>query len=164
MRNNLPQTQSELEASALEFIEILNHARPGTLQSMMHVSFESCDFESRTLTVSYETMPWMSNPIGMMHGGIIGAVLDSAMGTLIFALCGRKFPPTISLQINYLRPIPLGSRIFVRARADFIGRTNSSAVAELWMENQPDKLMATASGIFYTAGKPVPDQAVSPER
>jgi uncharacterized protein (TIGR00369 family) len=162
MRNNIPKTQPELEASALEFIEILNHARPGTIQSKMHVSFVSCDFESRTITVSYETMPWMSNPIGVMHGGIIGAVLDSAMGALVFALSGRKFPPTVSLQISYLRPIPLGSRIMARARADFIGRTNSSAAAELWMENQPDKLMATASGIFYTGGKPEPDQAVLP--
>lgn len=153
MKDMIPKTQSEMDAAILEFIDILNQSRPGTVNAMMRTGFESSDFEKRTLTVTYDTPPWMSNPVGGMHGGIISAAVDTAMGTLIYALCGGKFPPTVSLQINYVRPIPLGKRIVIRARADSVGRTTAAMSAVLWMEDCPEKLMVTATGIYSTAGK-----------
>ena len=155
MKDNLPKTQSEMDAGIFEFIDILNTSHPGTVNDMMRTEYEASDLDKRTLTVTYDTLSWMSNPVGRMHGGIIGAAMDSVMGTLIYALCGRKFPPTVSLQINYVRPIPLGKRIVVRARADSVGRTTAAMSAVLWMEDCPEELMVTATGIYSTAGKPL---------
>lgn len=161
MKNNPPKTQSEMDAAIFEFVDILNTSRPGTVNAMMRTEYEASDYEKKSLTLSYNTLPWMSNPVGGMHGGIISVAVDSVMGTLIYALSGRKFTPTISLQINYVRPIPLGKRIVIRARADSVGRTTASVTADLWMEGYPEKLMVTATGIFSTAARPLSGQVKS---
>jgi len=160
MINRIPKTQAEAEAFIAEQIGYTNKLFPGTLNDMMHPVYEACDFKKRTLTVSFEAMPWMSNPSGILHGGAISSAMDIAMGLLVYMLNDRKIPPTISLQVNFVRPVPLGKRFFIKSRAHSIGRTTAYTDAELWIEGCPDTIMATASGTYYTAGK----QLAGPEK
>ncbi|MPL99730.1 hypothetical protein SDC9_45951 [bioreactor metagenome] len=153
MKDTIPKTQSELETAIQKFIEVLNTWRPGTVNAMMPTGYENCSLEKRTLTVSCDTLAWMSNPVEQMHGGIISAALDSAMGILVYVLSGGKFPPTVSLQISYVRPIPLGKRIMITSRAESVGRTVATVSAVVWMEDCPEKHLVTATGIYSTAGK-----------
>jgi uncharacterized protein (TIGR00369 family) len=156
MKHKIPETQAELEASLkYAFDYIKNKATPGTITSMMKFDPVSCDLENRTLTVSFDTLPWMSNISGVLHGGLTASVLDSVMGLLILTLIGKRNVPTITLQTNYLRPIPTGNRIIIKVRADYIGRTTAALAAEIWLEDNPKDILATASGIYHTASAPL---------
>jgi len=50
---------------------------------------------------------------GYLHGGIIAVVLDEAMGKL--ARFGEERAVTAELSVEYLKPIPAASEIFVEA-------------------------------------------------
>jgi len=50
---------------------------------------------------------------GYLHGGIIAVVLDEAMGKL--ARLAEQRAVTAELSVEYLKPIPAGSEIFVEA-------------------------------------------------
>jgi uncharacterized protein (TIGR00369 family) len=52
---------------------------------------------------------------GVVHGGVLSALLDEAMGwtpTLVV----RRLCVGAELQIRFVKPVPVGRRIFVRAR------------------------------------------------
>ena len=152
-KDSRPETQQEAEALAREFKERICQSDPPTFNKMLDPEFLALDFEHRTLTLAYDFAPWMRNQVGILHGGIIGAAADIAMGVLTYTFSGRKMPPTISQQTSYLRTVSPGSRLIVRAIADKVGRTTASLRCELWMEDRPGELVATAAGTYSTAGK-----------
>jgi uncharacterized protein (TIGR00369 family) len=53
---------------------------------------------------------------GMAHGGVIAALLDEAIGRALTAGSPGRFMVTARLEVQYLRPIPIGSQVAVRAR------------------------------------------------
>jgi uncharacterized protein (TIGR00369 family) len=53
----------------------------------------------------------MSNPTGLLHGGVQAAVLDSTIGVTCATLGYRGFPITISLVCNFLGKIPIGEEV-----------------------------------------------------
>jgi len=57
------------------------------------------------------TRPEMSNPTGLLHGGVQAAVLDSTIGVTCATLGYRGFPITISLVCNFLGKIPIGEEV-----------------------------------------------------
>lgn len=113
--------------------------------------FESCDFETKTLLVSYEVKPWMRNPAGVMHGGAVASIMDTSMGSLTFYCSGEYVTPTINMNVSYERPVPTGKRIFVEATCLSCGKTMAYTTARAWMEDHPEKIVCSASGTYYTA-------------
>ena len=65
---------------------------------------------------------------------------------------GEGITPTITMEVSYLLPIPIGSTLHVRAHASHTGRAVNNLTAEAWVASTPGKLAATASGAFYSAG------------
>lgn len=154
--DNKPETQAEAEALAQEYIDAFCSSRPGTLNPMMGPRLVSLDPVKKTITMAFDAAEWMSNPVGMMHGGAICTATDIAMGVLTYTLSGMKMAPTVTQQVSFLRPIPLGEKIKVIARANSVGRTIASLTCELYLDSGADagKLAATATAVFSTSGKP----------
>ena len=148
-----PENQAEAEALAREFKDRICQSEEPTFNRMLNPEFLELDFENRTLTLAYDFTYWMRNQVGIMHGGIIGAAADIAMGVLTYTFSGKKMPPTISQQTTYLRMVPPGTRLIVKAWADHVGRTTASLRCELWLEGSPDQLVATSTGVYSTSGK-----------
>ncbi|HCO62336.1 MAG TPA: hypothetical protein DIT49_02610 [Clostridiales bacterium] len=111
-----------------------------------------CDGPSRTLELAYETKSWMRNPADILHGGITATLLDSSMGVACLCFSGVDFAPTVSMNLQYLRPAPLNATVAVRARVVSLGRTLSHTTAELYLPHAPEQILACASGVYYTAG------------
>ena len=109
----------------------------------------SCDEESRTIELAFHTAPWMSNPAGVVHGGVVAILMDNGMGVACHALY-KGHNPTITMNINYLRPVPLNSTVVVRARVTSFGRTVSYTCGELYLDGAPDRILATATGVYST--------------
>lgn len=97
---------------------------------------------------SFETTNWMGNPIKWLHGGIISTIFDNAMGSLATVISEGNFTPTVTLQVNYLRPVPLEGNVYVLARVTKPGRSLIYTCAELYAEIDSDTPLATATAVY----------------
>ena len=85
------------------------------------------------------------NPIGVVHGGVIATLLDSAVGCAIHsALPAGLVYTTLEIKVNYIRPGRMGmGRIQAEGTLVHLGR--QSAVAEGRVTDQAGKILATAT-------------------
>lgn len=98
-------------------------------------------------TVTFRGAPSfdVTNPMGTVHGGWYGTLLDSAMACAVMT----KVPTgavytTLEYKINITRPIPLGMAIDCTGTVDHAGRSTGVATGEIrGVEN--GKLYATGS-------------------
>ena len=67
--------------------------------------FEKID--GRRAIRGFRPGPQHANALGIVHGGMLAAFLDSAMGTAVFHALGRR-AVTLKLSIDYLGPGRLG--------------------------------------------------------
>ncbi|HEY7434605.1 MAG TPA: PaaI family thioesterase [Methylomirabilota bacterium] len=99
-----------------------------------------CRFEA---TVRPEHM----NPHGVVHGGVVYARVDYAMGG---AVTSRLDPgercATLEIKPNYLAPVSDGR---LAAEAWVVARTARIAVLEARVHAEGDRLVALATGSFY---------------
>lgn len=124
----------------------------GRVNELCRPQFVACSFEKKTLTLSFFVQDWMRNSSGVMHGGIVSTVFDLTMGLLSRYCSGGHLTPTTNIQITYLRPIPAGSTLVIKAYCNASGKTLCSISAKAWLEGRPDKLVATGAGTFFTGG------------
>lgn len=97
--------------------------------------------------MEFEAQKWQRNLAGDMHGGIVGTLLDSAMGFLNMGYL-RYPPPTVSLTVNYLRPTPVEGTVCVFAKLDKQGRNMYFTSGELYIKGDRRRVLATAIGTY----------------
>jgi uncharacterized protein (TIGR00369 family) len=87
----------------------------------------------------------MTNPMGTVHGGWYGTLLDSSMACAVMTRVPKgSLYTTLEYKINMIRPIPLDMEITCSATADHVGR--STAVAHGDIRGLEDgRLYATGS-------------------
>jgi uncharacterized protein (TIGR00369 family) len=98
-------------------------------------------------TVTFRGAPSfdVTNPMGTVHGGWYGTLLDSAMACAVMT----KVPTgavytTLEYKINITRPIPLGIVIDCTGTVDHAGRSTGVATGEI-RGVEDGKLYATGS-------------------
>lgn len=123
---------------------------PSQLNLRFCPTVESCDGPTHSVVFRFRTYSWMSNPMGVTHGGIVSAILDASMGTLCTAFYGAM-TPTITMTTNYCRPVPLDTEVLVRVRVSYTGGTNAQMAAEMYLPGEPNDPLATTTGVYYTA-------------
>jgi uncharacterized protein (TIGR00369 family) len=70
------------------------------------------DPDAGTIEVGFEATEAFLNPVGVVQGGFLAAMLDDTMGPALVATLGPgEFAPTIDLQVQFLRPAPLGNYV-----------------------------------------------------
>ncbi len=89
--------------------------------------------------------PEHGNPMGVVHGGWYGTLLDSAMGCAVMTKVPKgSVYTTLEYKINIIRPIPLGTEIVAEGITAHAGR--STGVAEGTIRGAADgRLYATGS-------------------
>lgn len=80
---------------------------------------------------------------GLGHGGLLAAVVDEAMGALHWML--RVPAVTARLEVDYLRPVPIGSVISLRARITGVAGRKVYTAALCGLADGP---VLRASGLF----------------
>lgn len=92
------------------------------------------------------------NPMGGVHGGWYGTILDSALGCAVATTLpkGRGYT-TLEYKINITRALPLGTEVDCEARVSHAGRT--TGIAEGSIRGVADgKLYATGSTTCLVLG------------
>lgn len=85
------------------------------------------------------------NPIGMVHGGLLATLLDSAMGCAIHSTlpAGTGYS-TLEVKLNYTRPALIGTGL-LRCEASIVHRGKQTATAEGQVRDAQGRLYAHGS-------------------
>ncbi len=97
---------------------------------------------------------FVGNPdTGVLHGGVITALLDGCCGAAVFASLARPQPiATLDLRIDYLRPAAAGREVLARATCYRTTRNVAFTRAVAYHDDEADPI-AAAAGTFMLATK-----------
>ena len=102
------------------------------------------DEESRRTVCEFKLSRRYTGPPGHAHGGIIATILDEAMGKV------NKFRSVValtkSMEIEYMKPVPLGKKLTVTGREREVNARTHINVAEITNEN--GEILARSTGTF----------------
>ena len=85
------------------------------------------------------------NPMGTLHGGWYGTVLDSAMACAVMTtLPAGKIQTTLEFKVNIIRPIPMGVTVDAIGTVEHSGKSTGVAVGSL-VDIKTGKLYASSS-------------------
>lgn len=89
-----------------------------------------------------------TNPAGICHGGMMASFCDMLLPVCAHHLApalARRFLPTVSLQVDYLAPTPLGAWVQGEAEVLRVTRTLAFLQGLVTADGAP---VARASGVF----------------
>jgi acyl-coenzyme A thioesterase 13 len=80
------------------------------------------DIQEGSMKVEFTVREDMSNPMGILHGGIASTILDEVVGTMAYAL-GREFAfVSVNLNCDFLNSAKVGEIIFADAKVIRAGK------------------------------------------
>ncbi len=87
-------------------------------------------------------------PHGFAHGGVIASMLDEAMSKAIHASphAAGLMAMTRHMETNYLRPVPLGASVVLRAHQEKVEGRKHFCLASL--EDETGRQLATGKALF----------------
>ncbi|PWJ60310.1 uncharacterized protein (TIGR00369 family) [Dyadobacter jejuensis] len=98
------------------------------------------ELDRGAMKVAFVVRRDMTNPMGILHGGIAAAILDDVIGTMVYAL-GRPFAFTsVNLNCDFLHAARLGESITAHA---FVVREGKNIIhVEGEIVSQDNKIIA----------------------
>jgi len=100
-----------------------------------------------TAVVEMTPSPDMANSAGFVHGGMISALADSAMGRALRTIKpGVVRSMSFDLKLSFISTAKVGETLRATGRVVHAGRR--TAVTECRVEGPRGRLVATASGTF----------------
>jgi uncharacterized protein (TIGR00369 family) len=111
----------------------------------------SVDPDAGTIEVAFTATDEFLNPVGVIQGGFLAAMLDDTMGPALVATLGPGlFAPTADLHVQFLRPARPG-RLTGRGRVVRRGKDVAFLAGELLDESGQVVAAATATALIRAA-------------
>jgi uncharacterized protein (TIGR00369 family) len=119
--------------SGLDYLLAIN-ADEIPLPPLSHtLGFGKADVKQGEVTFPFEPQEYHYNTLGMVHGGVITAILDSAMGcTLHSTLPAGVGYVTLELKVNFIKAVTLKDKqLFAQGNIIHAGKTTGVVEAHL---------------------------------
>jgi len=112
------------------------------------IGFALRSIEPGHAVVEFEATERHANPMGTLHGGVLGDIADAAMGMAYASSLGEgETFTTLELKINFLRPVWTGKLI---ADGRIVKGGRSVGLVECTITDDRDRLVARASSTCMT--------------
>ena len=109
------------------------------------LGIEPTHFSERRASFALTPGPEHLNPLGVVHGGILSTLLDSAMGCAVHTtLAAGETYTTLELDVKFVRPVRAGQGL-VTAEATVIHGGRQTATAEARVLDAEGRLYAHAT-------------------
>lgn len=109
------------------------------------------EVEFGQLSIRFTVRPDMTNPHGMLHGGVISGMLDDVIGTTVATLDKEQPFVSINLSVDFVQGARVSDEVIAKAKVIRNGRTAVYVQAELF--NQSAKLLAVATSNLVAVPK-----------
>lgn len=103
--------------------------------------------------LSLTVRPEMTNPFGMIHGGMMALVMDEAIGWAIVSLDAEEHYTSVNLNVDFLYAIREGERL--RAHASVVRQGKKIIHAQVSVYNMEGRLLGKAASNLVTTGMKV---------
>lgn len=116
------------------------------------IGIKAIGFVNEHYVVELEVEPRHLNPVGIVHGGVLCTLLDTAMAKAFFETLPKekRQGAGLELKINFLRPTVTGK---LTAFGQLINPTRRTAFVEGYILNKEGKLVAKASATMILSAK-----------
>lgn len=104
------------------------------------------DVEKRTVCF-FQGGPHLQGPSGLLHGGALATMIDVTGG--VTAVMTGEFVMTANLNINFKRPIPLGSVIVINSQIDKVEGRKFFVSCDVQSVDEKT-LYSNATGLFIS--------------
>ena len=112
------------------------------------------DPDAGTIEVAFTATQDFLNPVGVVQGGFLAAMLDDTLGpALVATLSPGEFAPTTDLHVQFLRPA-LPGRLIGQGRVVKRGQAIGFLAGELTDESGAVVATATATAQIRPASNP----------
>ena len=136
------------EALKLTGLEFMQGVRDGTIAGApiaVTLGFTLTEVEEGRIVFRGAPEFKATNPLGTVHGGWYGTILDSSMACAVMSRLPRGTTyTTLEFKVNIIRSIPLGETVECIGIADHVGRSTGIAHGEI-RGTRDGKLYATGS-------------------
>ena len=96
-----------------------------------------------------ELTPELKNVWGVTHGGMLATIYDTCMGCTIRGFQLLERVQTVTLNVTYLRAVPVDTTLYLRAKIVHSGRTLATLELTAWLDGQEDRPVGLATGTFF---------------
>ncbi|WP_350286972.1 PaaI family thioesterase [uncultured Croceitalea sp.] len=105
--------------------------------------------EEGKVVFSFRVREDMTNPVKLLHGGIIAAMMDDTLGATMLSLGDANFKISINLVIDYFNAANVDD--IVTVESDIIKNGKNIINATCIMKNQDNKIIAKGnSNLFHS--------------
>ena len=143
------QDQTPTHAAAIEQdgLSVLRAIGAGTLPlppAVRTLGFEPVDAETGRATFRLDPAEYHLNPFGIVHGGVLAAVLDTAMGCAVHSMLPAAVAyVTSEMNVRFLRPAVVSGGPLVCV-GEVVNAGRSAMVASATIVDLQDRVIAVA--------------------
>jgi uncharacterized protein (TIGR00369 family) len=108
-----------------------------------YLGIQTVEVGPGTMSAELEIRDELLNPFGTAHGGVLTALVDHVLGSVLYPLMPRgSWAATTEFKVNLLAPVRDG---VLRARSEVLAMTKRTAVVRIDVTNG-DRLVGLAQG------------------
>lgn len=120
------------EMSGLEFLTALKNGDVEPPSMAVTLGFRAVAMEPGTITFHATPTEAVLNPMGVVHGGWYGALLDTVLGCAVQTTLPKgRIYTTLEYKVNLTRALPPGTEVAATGTVQHAGRTTAVANAEI---------------------------------
>lgn len=132
------------DLSGMEYLMAIKKGEVPASPLINTLDFYLGELEEGKASFYFEPQEFHYNPNGSVHGGVITALLDSAMGCTLHSLLPKgTVYTTLELKVNFLKMVRTGSGLLT-ATGKMIHLGNSTALVEASLSDESGKKYAHA--------------------
>ena len=141
-QNPLEGAHKAMHMSGMEYLEAMNRGEIALPPLLHTLDFKVLTTKPSEVVFGFTPQEFHYNPIGSVHGGVISAILDSAMGCALHTLlpAGTGYT-TVELKVNFIKGITIKTGD-VRAIGKVISKGNRTALTEATLVDSNNTLLA----------------------
>ena len=133
----------DIQKIARQFIEAIPHAR------VLGMQLTSLGDGRATITMPYDLRLVGDPATGVLHGGAVSALMDTASGAAVMShpAAAANSTATLDLRIDYMRPATPGQSVTARAECYHVTRS-VAFIRVTATDDDETRPVATGTGAF----------------
>lgn len=139
-------SQEEAEKRMINITKEIETDESGGMNSLLAPKPCICDVGTMSAKIRFEGCDWEKNHRGEIHGGVISAMFDTAMGMTVLTYSSYEEISTADINVSFIRPFSGDSYIFHTEIVN-LGRMLVRVRAKAYDEDT-GKCLASASANF----------------